>query len=146
MAGSQSFTKRVLVPLLTIVLTVSSLAVVGLSLLNVSSGSSVVTSTSSQAPTPVATSVTGNGYLPVSVFNGSTIAGLARKRASKLEELNWTVATIGNWTGPKVKQSTLFYPANAKDSALALAAQINVRLESAPTSLSQTELTYVIAK
>jgi len=142
MAGSQSFSKRVLIPLGAIALTVSGLSVMGLSLWHIGSTASGTSTTATTSTTSV---VTANGYLPVNVFNGSNVPGLARKAASKLEEKNWTVNTIGNWTGAKLKTSTIFYPADAKDSATALAAQLKVDFKPAASSMSQSELTYVIA-
>ena len=144
MAGSQSFSKRVLVPFGVIALTVSGLLVMGLSLWSM--GNSSATATSTTAPISAGSTITANGYLPVNVFNGSDVPGLARKAASKLEEKNWTVNTIGNWAGAKVKQSTIFYPVDARDSATALAAQLKVQFKPAASSMSQSELTYVIAQ
>lgn len=146
MAGSQSFSKRVLIPLSVIALTVSGLSVMGLSLWRMGGTSSASNSSTNTAPTADSSPVTANGYLPVNVFNGSEVPGLARKTASTLQEKNWTVNTIGNWSGAKVKQSTIFYPADAKDSATALAAELKVQYKPAASSMSQSELTYVIAQ
>jgi hypothetical protein len=45
-----------------------------------------------------------------------------------------------------VQQSTIFYPSDAKDSAVALAAQVGAQLKAATSSMSQTELTFVITQ
>ena len=145
MAESQSFSQRVLVPLGVIALTVSGLSIMGLSLWNMGSASSA-SATSTNSVSTTEDMLTANGYLPVNVFNASDVPGLARKAASKLQEQNWTVNTIGNWSGAKVKESTIFYPADAKDSAAALAAQVKVGYKPAASSMSQSELTYVIAR
>lgn len=109
-------------------------------------GSSTSSGATNTAPTTDSSPVTANGYLPVNVFNGSDVPGLARQTASKLQEKNWTVNTIGNWAGAKVKQSTIYYPSDAKDSAAALAAELKVKYQPAVSSMSQSELTYVIAQ
>ena len=144
MAGHQSFSKRVLVPLAVIAFTVSGLSVMGLSLWNMKTTSAAPST--DQTPTTDSSPVTANGYLPVNVFNSSAVPGLARKMATTLEEQNWTVKTIGNWSGEKVKQSTVFYPSDGKDSGVALAAQLGAQLKIATSSMSQTELTYVIVQ
>jgi hypothetical protein len=66
--------------------------------------------------------------------------------ATTLEENEWVVKTIANWSGEKVQQSTIFYPVDAKDSAVALAAQVGAQLKSSTSSMSQTELTFVITQ
>ena len=146
MAGSQSFSKRVLIPLAIIALTVSGLCIVGLSLWHMSSAPLAATGPQDPTSATDAATFTPNGYLPVNVFNGSSTAGLARMAAGELEAKNWTVSTIGNWMGEKVGKSTIFYPSGAKDSALALSAQIHVRIEVASSAMSQSELTYVVAR
>lgn len=89
---------------------------------------------------------TANGFLPVTVLNGSKVPGLARKTASQLELDNWTIRSIGNWSGAKLKQSTIFYPKDAKDSATALAKVVQANVEPASNELAQTALTYVIVQ
>ena len=144
MGGRQSFSKRVLVPLAVIVATVGGLSVMGLSLWNMNNASTV--SASNTAPQPTSTPEATPEYVPVNVFNGSSIPGLARKMATTLEENEWVVKTIANWSGEKVQQSTIFYPVDAKDSAVALAAQVGAQLKSSTSSMSQTELTFVITQ
>jgi len=146
MAGSQSFSKRVLVPFGVMALTVGGLSVMGVSLWRMGESPASASSSGTAQSNAGSAVVTANGYLPVNVFNGSEVPGLARKAASHLQETNWTVNTIGNWSGPKVAQSTVFYPIGAKDSALALATQLGVQLKGTTSTMSQTELTYVIAQ
>jgi len=146
MAGSQSFSKRVLIPLGAISLTVAGLSVMGMALWNMGDASSITTGPAATGSSSPSAPATTNGYLPVNVFNSSDISGLARKTASQLQEQNWTVKTIGNWSGITVQQSTVFYPADEKDSAVALAAELRVQMKVATSSMSQSELTYVIAK
>jgi hypothetical protein len=144
MGGRQSFSKRVLVPLAVIAATVSGLSVMGLSLWNMNSTSAA--SASNTASQPASSPEAVPEYLPINVFNGSSVPGLARKMATTLEEKDWVVKTIANWSGQKVQQSTIFYPSDAKDSAVALAAQVGAQLKAATSSMSQTELTFVITQ
>jgi hypothetical protein len=144
MGGRQSFSKRVLVPLAVIAATVGGLSVMGLSLWNMNNTSTV--SASNTAPQPTSTPEATPEYVPVNVFNGSTVPGLARKMATTLEENRWVVKTIANWYGQKVQQSTIFYPVDAKDSAIALAAQVGAQLKASTSSMSQSELTFVITQ
>jgi hypothetical protein len=97
-------------------------------------------------PTPTIPVTAVTEYVPVNVFNGSSVPGLARKMAGTLEEKDWVVKTIANWSGQKVQQSTIFYPIDAKGSAVALAAQVGAQLKVATSSMSQTELTFVVAQ
>jgi LytR cell envelope-related transcriptional attenuator len=145
MAVTQSFTKRVLIPLGAIALTVSGLTVMGLSLWNLQSvpSASVGTSASDTADNSL---LGTNGYLPVNVFNGSQVPGLARTTADTLQRQNWTINTIGNWSGATIDQSTVFYPAGNKASAVALAALLQVQVKPAENSMSQSELTYIVAR
>jgi LytR cell envelope-related transcriptional attenuator len=144
MAGRQSFSKRVLVPLAVIVATVGGLSVMGLSLWNMTSTSA--TQTNNSAPRPSSSAVNVSEYLPVNVFNGSSVPGLARKMASTLVEQQWVVKKIANWSGEKVQHSTVFYPSDAKDSADALAAQVGAFIKVATGTMSQTELTFVVTQ
>ena len=89
---------------------------------------------------------TTNGYLPVTVLNASKVPGLARKTASQLEMNNWTIRSIGNWSGKSVQASVVYYPEGAKESATALAKEVSAKVFPAPSDLAQTTLTYVIAQ
>jgi hypothetical protein len=82
--------------------------------------------------------------LPVQVFNDSNVPGLARKTARELEKQNWTVHGIANWAGTSFKKSTVFYPADGRESAQALSAQWHVHIAPARSSMSDSELTYVL--
>jgi len=145
MGGRQSFSKRVLLPLAVIAATVSGLSIMGLSLWNMPS-TSVPVRVSNTTPRQTTSPAPVNEYLPVNVFNASSVPGLARKMASTLKENEWVVKTIANWSGQKVQDSTIFYPMDAKDSAIALAAQVGAQLKVATKSMSQTELTFVITQ
>jgi len=144
MGGRQSFSKRVLVPLAVIATTVGGLSAMGLSLWNMNNTSTVSASRTVSQPTDTPEVVAE--YVPVNVFNGSSVPGLARKMATTLEENRWVVKTIANWSGQKVQQSTIFYPVDAKDSAIALAAQVGAQLKASTSSMSQSELTFVITQ
>lgn len=106
-----------------------------------SSGSATASNANSTVPT-----VAANGYLPVQVFNDSNVPGLARKTARELEKQNWTVHGIANWSGTSFKKSTVFYPSTGKESAQALSALFQVQIAPARSSMSESELTYVLVQ
>jgi len=146
MAGSQSFGKRVLMPLVVICLTVGGLSTMGLSLWHMNSSTSSSGTMTASINNPATSTVASNGYLPVQVFNDSNVPGLARKTARELEKQNWTVHGIANWSGASFKKSTVFYPAAGRDSAQALSTQLHVNIAPARASMSDSELTYVLVQ
>ncbi len=91
--------------------------------------SSASTSTKSSTTTTVTT--TANHAVPVHVLNNSTVAGLAARTASELTADGWAVAEVGNYPGPNITNTTVFYGNNPgeKEAALAIADQLGVTAE-----------------
>ena len=122
-------------------MTVSALGAGGYSLLFMKVDSRT---SSINDPKPSATETGSNAQLAVNVFNATKTSGLARQRADFLTNRNWTIKTIGNWSGPKVSRSTIFYPEGGRASAMALSAVVVAQVLRAPTQLAADSLTYVI--
>jgi len=141
MTGRPNFMDRVVKPLFVMVGTVVVLVSVGYGLFSLKPSSS-------HSATPHAT-VTKNGIavMPeVIVLNASSTAGLARKRAEELKLQNWTISTIGNWSGPKLTMSTVYYPQGNLAAAKKLAKTFGGVVAHADSTMSTNSLTYVIIK
>ena len=139
MSGRQSFSKRVLIPLVVIIATVSGLAFFGTKLLNLkaSSDPSVIVATESGKPVE---------SLSVLVLNGTAKSGLARVTADEISKKGWTIKTVGNYTGPKLKKTTVYYPAGYKEIAKNLAADTSGKIAKADATMSQNALTLVVVR
>ena len=139
MSGRQSFSQRVLIPLAVIVATVLGLAFVGLKLMNLkpSAGSPVVIATESGKPVET---------LSVLVLNGTSKSGLARTTADEIAKKGWVIRTVGNYTGPKLKKTTVFYPAEYKDIAEHLAGDAGAEISPAQATMPTRALTLVVVK
>ena len=98
MSGKQSFNRRVTLPLLVIVTTITGLLFVGSKLWNIEE-SSVAESAAPVDPTAAASAlpsssaeasakptVDANGRLPVIVLNGTETAGLAKSKSEELHD------------------------------------------------------------
>jgi hypothetical protein len=159
MSGGQTFHKRVTIPALVILATVTSLFLVGYKLWSLDpnlvadqpavsatpdesiSASPTESQTPSEAPT-----LDINGRLPVIVLNGTQTPGLAKVMSDELHDADWAVDQTGNWTGEALDKTTIFYPVGGLSSAEELAAQTGGTLVEATPDLSQTALTLVIIK
>ncbi len=139
MSGRQSFSKRVLIPLVVIIATVSGLAFFGTKLLNLKAGPSSPVIVATESGKPVES-------LAVLVLNGTTKSGLARVTADEISKKGWTIKTVGNYTGPKLKKTTIYYPAGYKDIAKNLAADAGGKIAKADASMSQSALTLVVVR
>ena len=130
-------------------MTVSILGLGGYSLVKMSPNKSISTASPDATDTPT-DSNSSQEPIPsihaVVVLNGSSVSGLARKYAKELEIQSWTIEKIGNWTGKKIKQSTIYYPTDQKPAALELSAVLSARIVPAKLAMSKTALTFVIAK
>ncbi|MGY4100150.1 LytR C-terminal domain-containing protein [Nocardia sp. R16R-3T] len=87
------------------------------------------TSAASATAKPSSTTTGGatpNRGVPVHVLNNSTVAGLAARTASALTANGWTVAEVGNYPGPNLSNTTVFYGNNPgeKEAALAIADEL----------------------
>ncbi|MEV5836248.1 LytR C-terminal domain-containing protein [Nocardia sp. NPDC052112] len=91
--------------------------------------SASATTKSSTTTTPSTT--TANRAVPVHVLNNSTVVGLAARTASELTADGWTVAEVGNYPGPNIVNTTVFYGNNPgeKEAALAIADELGVTAE-----------------
>jgi hypothetical protein len=159
MTGRQTFHQKVTIPLVVIFTTVFVLFFGGNKLWK--SGSDpvaepVVEVSATAAPiNPVPAPGTDStvdpnldviGRLPVIVFNGTETAGLAKSMSDELAIADWVVEETGNWTGERVTQTTIFYPADGLSSAEELATQTGGILVEASPEMSKTALTLVIFK
>lgn len=163
MSGSQ-LKERVLIPLAVIVGTVAGLAFLGMQLLGISGASDEVaeaspsatatvaptdvTPTDSAQPMPSGSETVIGERLPVIVLNGTETAGLAKKVGDNLNFEDWVIQEVGNWTGPAIDQTTVYYPAGAEGIAQELAASQFVKGVIAPAdaAFDQSVLTIVLAK
>jgi hypothetical protein len=157
MPGGQTFHQRVTVPAVVILATVSVLFLVGYKLwkldpnpvaaeptISTSAEPSMPAMPSSLPSASADATVDVNGRIPVIVFNGTEIPGLAKATSDELHDADWVVDETGNWTGEPLLETTIFYPANELSSAEELATQTGGTLVEAPADLSQTALTLVI--
>ena len=69
-------------------------------------------------------------------MNNSTVAGLAARTASELAANGWNVAEVGNYPGPNITNTTVYYGNNAgeKEAALAIADELGATAELRPGS------------
>jgi hypothetical protein len=139
MSGRQSFTKRVLIPLAVIISTVLLLAFAGLKLMSLkpSSSSPVVMATESGKPVET---------LSVLVLNGTNKSGLARTTADEIAKKGWVIRTVGNYTGPKLKKTTVFYPSEYKGIAENLASDTGAAIAPAQSTMPTRALTLVVVR
>ncbi|WP_433730572.1 LytR C-terminal domain-containing protein [Nocardia sp. CA-129566] len=81
---------------------------------------------STTTPTTTASTTTANRAVPVHVLNNSTVAGLAARTASELTANGWTVAEVGNYPGPNITNTTVYYgnSPGEKEAALAIADEL----------------------
>lgn len=149
--GQQSFTKRVVLPLFVIVVTIGGLGVVGLKLMGLhsspASASPTTSATSTASPTSDPTqSVAPTSDLTVVVLNGTQTPGLARTTADAISHDGWVIQTVGNWTGVAATASTVYYPDGFKDQAQKLADQQKAGIAPLESGMNSTSLTFVVVK
>lgn len=139
MSGRQSFSQRVLIPLAVIISTVSLLTFFGLRLMSLKprAASPIVVATESGKPVDT---------LSVLVLNGTTTSGLARTTADEISKKGWVIRTVGNYTGPKLKKTTVFYPTEYKAIAQHLADDVGAKIAPAEATMPTRALTLVVVK
>ncbi|KQY60368.1 hypothetical protein ASD11_13035 [Aeromicrobium sp. Root495] len=95
----------------------------------------------SPSPSPSAQRTT----VGVSVLNGSRTPGLARSAGARVQQLGWTVGTVGNWRAGGVAQTSVFYPAGREAEARLLADDLGVgSVAPALAGMSTERLTLVL--
>ncbi|MFI6776628.1 LytR C-terminal domain-containing protein [Nocardia sp. NPDC050412] len=99
-----------------------------------SSSVSATTKPSTTTTTTAAATTTANRAVPVHVMNNSTVAGLAARTANELAANGWNVAEVGNYPGPNITNTTVYYGNNAgeKEAALAIADELGATAEPRP--------------
>jgi len=142
LSAGQSFNQRVTRPLIVMLLTVGLLFGGGLILTKLRT-SPPATNTSGKQPNP---SAVPTAQPAVNVFNATPTAGLAHQVSEVLVTRGWEISQVGNWSGPALKQSTIFYPAGYAKAADALAGETSAVAKPALASMSQTSLTLVLMK
>ena len=150
MPGRPGVVQRVLIPLAVIVGTVVLLGGIGWQLAGIkpktnaepTTSASPLTSESAPEATPATT--TAPEQLTVQVLNGTSTAGLARRTADTINAEGWVIATISNWSGPKVDKTTVFYPEGYEDQAASLAGLVDGDTKPADTLLPQNMMTLVV--
>ncbi len=159
MSGGQTFHKKVTIPALVILTTVSALFLVGYKLwkldpnpvadqqlVSASPSASIPVQPTAFPSESVDPNVDLSGRLPVIVLNGTETAGLAKSMSDDLHDADWVIEETGNWTGEPLLETTIFYPADGFSSAEELAIQTGGTPVEATPDLSQTALTLVIIK
>jgi hypothetical protein len=98
--------------------------------------------------TPAPTTTPAQPALPaLDVLNDSRITGLAARATEQFRAAGWKVATTGNFKGPDVPETTIFYPDGDKAAADRLARQFGIhRLRPATSDLSSSHLTVALAR
>jgi hypothetical protein len=101
-------------------------------------------SASTPAPSPSATTPSApptttaavDKSRPVSVYNGTTTAGLAAGYGAKVTAAGWTLGAVGNWQGVAQPSSVVFYNAEGlKASATELAGALGIARVELATNL-----------
>lgn len=89
------------------------------------------TGSTSSTSTTTPTTSTANRAVPVRVLNNSTVVGLAARTAGELTANGWTVAEVGNYPGPNVTKTTVYYgnSPGEKEAALAIADELGATAE-----------------
>lgn len=97
--------------------------------------------TPSPSPTPTASRTT----VGVSVLNGSRTPGLARSGSVRVQQLGWTVGTVGNWRAGGVSQTSVYFPAGREAEAKLLADDLGIdAVAAALPGMSTERLTLVL--
>ena len=82
---------------------------------------------SSPSATPSATAASVDKTAPVTIYNGTTTAGLASRVGGTVGSNGWTVGQKGNWRGAPQQTSVIFYSdASQKDNAEALGTLLGI--------------------
>lgn len=123
-------------------LTVAVLFGAGIQLAKLRPTSSAATAGS---PSPE-TSVASLPKLPVAVFNGTQISGLAKQVSDVLINRGWEVTKVSNWQGPPPKQSTVYFPKDYQELANQLALETNAVAVPTKSAENQSVLTLVVIK
>ena len=93
-------------------------------------------SASATAPVaPKAAAAAVDKTQPVTIYNGTTTAGLASRVGGTVSTAGWTLGTLGNWPGARQSTSVIFYSGAAqKGNAEALGTLLGI-----PTTVESAE-------
>jgi hypothetical protein len=102
--------------------------------------------TPTRTPAPTSAPPTTGPKLPVDVFNGSNVTGLARQGATQVRAAGWTVAAVGNWRRTTVTTETVYFGPGDEGSARRLARDLAgaQQVKAALSGMSTSRLTYVV--
>ena len=85
--------------------------------------------------TPAATVPAVDKTQPVTIYNGTTTAGLANRVGVTVSSAGWTLGSLGNWPGARQQSSVIFYSGAAqKDNAESLGLLLGI-----PTMVQSAE-------
>jgi hypothetical protein len=102
--------------------------------------------TPTRTAAPTTAPPTSGPKLPVDVFNGSNVPGLAREGATQVRAAGWAVAAVGNWRRTTVTTETVFFGPGDEGSARRLARELPgaQQVGAALPGMSTSRLTYVV--
>lgn len=87
--------------------------------------SAAASATATVAPKAAAAAV--DKTQPVTIYNGTTTAGLASRVGGTVSTAGWTLGTLGNWPGARQATSVIFYSSAAqKGNAEALGSLLGI--------------------
>jgi hypothetical protein len=85
--------------------------------------------------TPAATVPAVDKTQPVTIYNGTTTAGLASRVGGTVSSAGWALGSLGNWSGARQQSSVIFYSGAAqKDNAESLGLLLGI-----PTTVQSAE-------
>ncbi len=84
--------------------------------------------------------------LPISVFNGTKIVGLARQVSDTLTTRGWVISEVANWPAKPPNDTTIYYPIGYEAIASELAKETDAVISPANSGQDQTVLTLVVMK
>jgi hypothetical protein len=91
--------------------------------------------TASAKDTPTSAVPSVDKTQPVTIYNGTTTAGLASRVGGTVSSAGWTLGSLGNWPGARQQSSVIFYSGEAqKGNAEALGVLLGI-----PTMVQSAE-------
>jgi len=103
------------------------------------------TATPTPTPTPSATTPEPERTVPVSVFNNTSIRGLAAGFADQVQARGWTIGTVGDWNG-QIPSNTVYVPAGLEEQGRLLADDMGIdRIRPAFDPMGTDRLTVILS-